>query len=796
MADRYWVGGTGTWDNTSTTNWSATSGGASGASAPTSVDNVFFDANSNVGIGTFTVTTGGTTPACNNFLASGLDGAMTLTLTVSVALNVYGDFTISGTFGNLVTLQSSLAGTRANLIKTFGSVNVSYCSIKDLNAYGGSEWISLTTNGNVNAGNNKGWEFDDTGKKRITNEAPTFYDQFGDPLAGGTLSAYLSGTSEETFIYSNSDGDIAGTSITLNSNGQFATGGIWVDPLKIYKFLLRDAEGSQLWTIDNVTSCSGCPITIATENYFSSVLDSLNVSTAIEITDNFTANIITAGAVGWRTVRGNTAKDRNKWYFEVRNDVNADNGTIGYLVVGIGTFGASLTSDFIGNQPGSGFFTNVGFTANNPVNRQVYFDNGSPTTVSVPVAAAGSYIMVAVDATTGKVWFGVDGTWSGDPVVGTGEAATLTASAGYGFYPYFSLYNADNTQTFTVNFGAEPFEYSIPGGFLRWDALLGSASSVDSDYLSAGQLAISPGTDNLQVYKTYFASTQAYVGFGTKANFSGKKYFEVTNTVAGTYNGATYENWQWAVGVNAMLSNPTLYDGAYVMGQGADQIAYSNALISLSDGGTIVTGANFGSLYIPAAAAPQIPQGGFLGVAVDFDAGKIWFNRNGSWALSGDPVAGTNPITTFTPNLTMFPGYSLVWSGSSLFNTTITFNFGSTDFVDLPVGFVGWDDAGTDVVYGLYSRITPQFFGNDGLPLANGSIDVYLAGTATPGVAYSDKDGALYGTTIPLDDRGEPAIAKAIWLNQALEYDFVVKDVDGNTVYTETNVTTCTTCNS
>jgi len=42
MADRYWVGGTGTW-NTGTTNWSATSGGSSGASAPTSADNVIFD---------------------------------------------------------------------------------------------------------------------------------------------------------------------------------------------------------------------------------------------------------------------------------------------------------------------------------------------------------------------------------------------------------------------------------------------------------------------------------------------------------------------------------------------------------------------------------------------------------------------------------------------------------------------------------------------------------------------------------------------------------------------------------
>ena len=53
MANRYWVGGTGTWNAVSTANWAATSGGASGASAPTSADIVFIDANS--GSGTITL---------------------------------------------------------------------------------------------------------------------------------------------------------------------------------------------------------------------------------------------------------------------------------------------------------------------------------------------------------------------------------------------------------------------------------------------------------------------------------------------------------------------------------------------------------------------------------------------------------------------------------------------------------------------------------------------------------------------------------------------------------------------
>jgi hypothetical protein len=96
MADRYWVGGTGTWDGTSTTNWSASSGGASGASVPTSADNVFFDANSNVGTGTFTVTMATTPRVCNDFTASGLDGTMTLAGS-AIGLTVSGSLTFQAT---------------------------------------------------------------------------------------------------------------------------------------------------------------------------------------------------------------------------------------------------------------------------------------------------------------------------------------------------------------------------------------------------------------------------------------------------------------------------------------------------------------------------------------------------------------------------------------------------------------------------------------------------------------------------------------------------------------------------
>lgn len=55
MATRFWVGGTGTWDASTTTNWSASTGGAGGASVPGASDTVTLDGAS--GGGTVTVNT-------------------------------------------------------------------------------------------------------------------------------------------------------------------------------------------------------------------------------------------------------------------------------------------------------------------------------------------------------------------------------------------------------------------------------------------------------------------------------------------------------------------------------------------------------------------------------------------------------------------------------------------------------------------------------------------------------------------------------------------------------------------
>jgi hypothetical protein len=187
MADRYWVGGTGTWDGTSTTNWSTATGlsftascsgtvltttgspalvagmtvwsstfvslgtivsgsantwvvsvggtyasqsmsaATVGASVPTASDSVFFDANSNSSTTAFTVTMATTPRVCNDFTASGLDGTMTLAGT-SIGLTVSGSLTFQATnftrsYTGLTTFNATTTG------KTITTNGVTFASV-------------------------------------------------------------------------------------------------------------------------------------------------------------------------------------------------------------------------------------------------------------------------------------------------------------------------------------------------------------------------------------------------------------------------------------------------------------------------------------------------------------------------------------------------------------------------------------------------------------------------------------------------------------------------------------------
>lgn len=93
MASRYWVG-SGTWNATNTANWSTTSGGTGGASVPTSVDIVYFNASS----GSNNTVEAGYDAACASINMTGYTGKLVCGTGASISIYGSGTSTIVDAF--------------------------------------------------------------------------------------------------------------------------------------------------------------------------------------------------------------------------------------------------------------------------------------------------------------------------------------------------------------------------------------------------------------------------------------------------------------------------------------------------------------------------------------------------------------------------------------------------------------------------------------------------------------------------------------------------------------------------
>jgi len=119
VADRYWVGGTASWDGTAGTKWATTSGGTGGASVPTKSDDVFF---TNLSTGTCTIATGNTGAKsinCTGFTGT-IAGSANMEVEGSVTLSSGMNYTHTGTF----RFSGSGTWTLTTAGKTFSAVQV------------------------------------------------------------------------------------------------------------------------------------------------------------------------------------------------------------------------------------------------------------------------------------------------------------------------------------------------------------------------------------------------------------------------------------------------------------------------------------------------------------------------------------------------------------------------------------------------------------------------------------------------------------------------------------------------
>ena len=150
--------------------------------------------------------------------------------------------------------------------------------------------------------------------------------------------------------------------------------------------------------------------------------------------------------------------------------------------------------------------------------------------------------------------------------------------------------------------------------------------------------------------------------YGTAGSFaipkSGKWYWECR------VRNAAFASYQ-AVGIAStdVFAQNDFYDsglaGGLNYGSGVSTYAYNGQGDKMTNSSTAAYGSSWGSVN------------DFIGVAVDMDAGKIWFRVNGVWQNSGDPVAGTNAAWSIWTDREYVPIYHSWSAGNGM-----RFNFG------------------------------------------------------------------------------------------------------------------------
>jgi hypothetical protein len=273
MANRYWILGTGTWSSTNTVNWSASSGGAGGASVPTAADNVFFDANSNVGTTAFTVTMANSPRVCNDFTASGLDGVMTLA-GISIGLTVSGSLTFQATnFTRTYTGTTTFNATTTG--KTVTTNGVAFGSTVTFDGVGG------------------GW----TLGSALTNSAGSTI------VTNGTFDTSSSGNYAVTTAALNSNNS---NTRTINLNASTLTLSSVSNPI-----VFTTTTGLTFNAGTSSINCSGTSVAFAGSNLtYYNVAFTSSAQTTPSITGANTFNNLSIGGTGALTITGsNTFND-------------------------------------------------------------------------------------------------------------------------------------------------------------------------------------------------------------------------------------------------------------------------------------------------------------------------------------------------------------------------------------------------------------------------------------------------------------------------------------------------------
>ena len=92
-----------------------------------------------------------------------------------------------------------------------------------------------------------------------------FFDNSGNPLAGGKLFTYQAGTTTPLTTYTSSAGNVAQSNpIILDASGRVPEE-IWLTIGQTYKFVLQDSASNEIWTKDNITGIADFPVVFTSQ---------------------------------------------------------------------------------------------------------------------------------------------------------------------------------------------------------------------------------------------------------------------------------------------------------------------------------------------------------------------------------------------------------------------------------------------------------------------------------------------------------------------------------------------------
>jgi hypothetical protein len=241
-----------------------------------------------------------------------------------------------------------------------------------------------------------------------------------------------------------------------------------------------------------------------------------------------------------------------------------------------------------------------------------------------------------------------------------------------------------NPKKYGGSYGTNGFYLNFSDNSGTTATTLGKDSSGNGNNFTPNNFSVAAGTGNDSLEDTptnNFCTLNSVKKDGQTTLSNGN--LQASGSQTSTYNINTQ-------GTFAQSSGKWYYEVEFTSGSGSCAVGWARTTLRSSDnpttGGGIIYRPTNGDYVDLAANNPTTPPttstGTVIQVAIDFDAGKIWFGSGGTYFNSGDPSAASNEAMTFTG------GSELLAPVVRTMASTFNFNFGQRAFsYTVPTGY-------------------------------------------------------------------------------------------------------------